>query len=757
MAESMAFAQEPTKLFSPEQALPGGLAVHLSAPVDGEFENKMAARGGWLVLSLTGDDQATSQLRKNVNAAGHAREIHVATWRNKSSIPISDHMANLIVADLDAMGAKAPTEAEIRRAIVPVRGTAYIKNDGKWKTITKPMPEAFDEWTHFLHSATGNAVSKDSAVQVPNALRFIGGPRLQDSNGANAWRVAGGVAFHEWNYTIKGTEAHRYMLEARDAFNGTLLWQKLIESNRRMGGTSFKSKPLVVAGGRVLHVDSTGKEWKLAALDIYTGKELLRYEHSFDIRAGLEHGEPDLPQMTASGGKIYQSLGSKVRCLDLMSGEQLWEYSHIEGEALAKMALAEDLGLLFAIEAVSYKRGHGKPALNFSGGRYPSARGQALIAVSLKDGKLAWRTPIDKRLVDFTQIEPWTVGKRGEKVRRDHLHLLNYSGGRLFTMYACDANHGNPSVIWALDAKNGKTQWVNAAGPHSDKAGHGTREMFNLFALDDGSLLSLGHAWCRLDQKTGKRLAFGSLGGNARCDTHSCSVGLVTAGFGNFFKIDNDPTNVQWTRRDLARGMCGGRSTPAYGMTYHKGSGCGCFEPIRGNMALHHTPAPKPVSDTQRLVRGPALNTPIEASDDSGEQWPDYLGSPDRRLWTGATGPKGEMRQVWKQQLADPIPADAKDLAKDCLNNSLYNGPLTAPIVAGNLVILADRDGRKVIARRADSGDERWDYSVGGRVITPPTFRQGRIVFGTRDGWVHCLDAATGRLAWKFFAAPEQR
>ena len=574
-----------------------GLAVHLSATGDGELEKNLVKRGGWLVLSLTDDEKSTSELQHQVAKAGGSGFVQVATWLDRSSIPLSDHMANLVVADLDRMGKSAPSEAEIKRVLVPVRGVALVKKNGKWIKLTKPMPASFDEWTHFLHDATGNAVSKDSSVQVPNALRFIAGPRLQDSNGSNAWRVAGGVALHEWNYTISSDYAHRYVIEGRDAFNGTLLWQKLIASDKRMGGQSYKTKPFIVADKRLVYIDTSAEKWLPIAVDIYTGKLVKRYDEGLDVLANLERGQqPNLPQMNISKGKIYQALGRQVRCLDLATGKKLWDYTHNEGEALAKMSVAEDLGLLFAIEAVSYQRGHGKPALNWSGGRYPSAKGRALVAIRIADGKVAWRTPIDQRLIDFTEVEPWTVGRRGEKVRRDFLHLLNYRDGRLFTMYACDANHGNPSVIWALDAKTGKTLWVNAAGPHSDKQGHEMREMFNLFALDDGTLLTLGHAWCRLDQKTGKLLAFGYLGGNGRCDTHSCSVGLVTAGFGNFFKVEQDPTKIQWTRTDLARGMCGGRSTPAYGMTYHKGSGCGCFEPIRGNLALHRTVAPTPLS-----------------------------------------------------------------------------------------------------------------------------------------------------------------
>ena len=37
---------------------------------------------------------------------------------------------------------------------------------------------------------------------------------------------------------------------------------------------------------------------------------------------------------------------------------------------------------------------------------------------------------------------------------------------------------------------------------------------------------------------------------------------------------------------------------------------------------------------------------------------------------------------------------------------------------------------------------------------TPPTLDRGRCLFGAHDGWVYCLNAADGSLAWKTRAAP---
>jgi hypothetical protein len=93
----------------------------------------------------------------------------------------------------------------------------------------------------------------------------------------------------------------------------------------------------------------------------------------------------------------------------------------------------------------------------------------------------------------------------------------------------------------------------------------------------------------------------------------------------------------------------------------------------------------------------------------------------------------------------------------DVLNTGIYNGPVTAPVVADGVVVIADRESHRVVGLDAVSGERKWCYQADGRVITPPTLSNGRVVFGDRQGYVHCLELRTGRLAWRFLAAPVQQ
>ncbi|KPJ66000.1 MAG: hypothetical protein AMJ43_09430, partial [Coxiella sp. DG_40] len=57
----------------------------------------------------------------------------------------------------------------------------------------------------------------------------------------------------------------------------------------------------------------------------------------------------------------------------------------------------------------------------------------------------------------------------------------------------------------------------------------------------------------------------------------------------------------------------------------------------------------------------------------------------------------------------------------------------------------------------ASDGKLLWSYTTGSRVDSPPTYHEGLLLFGSRDGWVYCLRASDGALAWRFRDLPEDR
>ena len=73
------------------------------------------------------------------------------------------------------------------------------------------------------------------------------------------------------------------------------------------------------------------------------------------------------------------------------------------------------------------------------------------------------------------------------------------------------------------------------------------------------------------------------------------------------------------------------------------------------------------------------------------------------------------------------------------------------------LVVVSVPERHLVIGLDGHTGRERWAFRAGARVDTPPSIWNGRALFGSRDGWLYCVDAADGSLAWKFRAAPAER
>ena len=57
-------------------------------------------------------------------------------------------------------------DGEIMRVLVP-SGVAYVKQADGWKKSGKPRPDEMDDWTHYLHDPTGNAVSHDALIEPP--------------------------------------------------------------------------------------------------------------------------------------------------------------------------------------------------------------------------------------------------------------------------------------------------------------------------------------------------------------------------------------------------------------------------------------------------------------------------------------------------------------------------------------------------------------------------------------------------------------
>ena len=81
---------------------------------------------------------------------------------------------------------------------------------------------------------------------------------------------------------------------------------------------------------------------------------------------------------------------------------------------------------------------------------------------------------------------------------------------------------------------------------------------------------------------------------------------------------------------------------------------------------------------------------------------------------------------------------------------------ISTPVVAGGTVYFGSSD-HNLYALAAASGALRWKFATGGRVTSSPALAGGRVYFGSFDSNLYALDAASGKLLWKFATEGERR
>jgi outer membrane protein assembly factor BamB len=79
------------------------------------------------------------------------------------------------------------------------------------------------------------------------------------------------------------------------------------------------------------------------------------------------------------------------------------------------------------------------------------------------------------------------------------------------------------------------------------------------------------------------------------------------------------------------------------------------------------------------------------------------------------------------------------------------------PVVLGKLLYVPSPRHDGVSAYDTRSGAERWTVFTDGPVRYAPVAWENRLYFASDDGCLYCLDAQTGRVAWKFRGGPAER
>jgi outer membrane protein assembly factor BamB len=79
------------------------------------------------------------------------------------------------------------------------------------------------------------------------------------------------------------------------------------------------------------------------------------------------------------------------------------------------------------------------------------------------------------------------------------------------------------------------------------------------------------------------------------------------------------------------------------------------------------------------------------------------------------------------------------------------------PVVMGRTLFVSSSRNDSVSALDTETGAQQWRFYADGPVRLAPVATRGRVYFGSDDGFLYCLDAASGKLVWKARGAPSNR
>ncbi len=148
----------------------------------------------------------------------------------------------------------------------------------------------------------------------------------------------------------------------------------------------------------------------------------------------------------------------------------------------------------------------------------------------------------------------------------------------------------------------------------------------------------------------------------------------------------------------------------------------------------------------------------------SAEDWPTYQHDNQRSGLTPESL-KLPLNEVWRYAAPNaPRPAwpdPAKyDFAQSNDNplrpREVYDRAFHTVVADGVLYFGSSADD-KVYALDAATGEERWHFFTDGPVRLAPSAYEGKVYFGSDDGYAYCLNASDGALVWKRKPAKEDR
>lgn len=729
---SPALAQTPEDKSKARQVLKatgveGGLVVHIGCG-EGKLTAALHANERYLVHGLDADPNNVRAAIDYIKSLGLYGKVSVELLRD-GHLPYVDNLVNLVISEnLGDVSMK-----EVMRVLAP-GGVAYIHKDGDWIKTTKPRPDDIDEWTHFLHDASNNAVARDTQVGPPRRLKWICGPLWSRSHefisSLCAMVSSNGRLFYIFDEGLTGVTAEsipeRWMLIARDAFNGKLLWKHPLPE---WGSHAWKTRALrnapqtiprrVVAQGDRLYIP-LGNTVPVSVLDAAMG----------EIQTTLEQTEGTDEIRYCEGILLLCKSNERVMAFDAGTTEQLWKATG----KIRPLTLAAHDGRVFYQEGLS------------------------VVSRSIMDGDELWRTPSQAPVL-----------------------LLVVHEGRVLLL--------SKNMLQALAAVSGDVLWMV-------KGGVSRSELFvakgQVWHWQGGRIVGRDLKTGQIATRLNTSDVF-TEGHHLRCyQSKATEDFLITPNRGiEFVSI----TGGAHTQNDWVRGPCRYGIMPCNGLLYVAPNPCFCYPGAKliGFNVLAPGQQKSEAGNliSERLKKGPSYrkisNLKSEISNDN--DWPTYRHDPRRTGATSCDVPV-EILPRWRIQLrgilTPPVVAGNRVYVASRNEHTLYAfdardsdrlwqytaaGRIdSSPTIYGDLVLFGCADGC-VYCLCASDGELVWRFRAAPsnrRIIAFDQLESPWRVHGSillKDGIAYCtagrstfldggirifgLDPATGNVRYE--------
>ena len=694
----------------------GGLIVHLGAG-DGLLTAALRAHDGYMVHGLSKDRARVEMARKTLLAKGLYGPVSIERYDGRT-LPYIENFVNLLVAeDLGEVSLD-----EVQRVLVP-EGVAYFKKDGSWTKVVKPRPAEIDEWTHYFHGPSGNAVAQDTVVGPPRRMQWVGSPRWSRHHDRMASMSAlvsgGGRIFYimDEGSRVSIQLPSRWKLIARDAFNGSVLWKREISEWHSQlwplkSGPSQLARRLVIDGERLFVTRSI--MGSVECLDAATGKTLRVFKGSEKaeeivhskgvlftlIREGKSELEDYTPKHNVGDQArvrtefVWNASPRRIRVYDAETGKPLWDHR----DKIAPLTVS------VAGKSLVYHDG------------------ESVVCLDRETGGERWRA---------------------EKATRRELIPFNFAP-RLVIYEDVVLYAGGDGKMKSFDLASGQTLWESKHDPSGYQS---LQDLLVVGGLVWSAPLTSGKhsgVYTGRDPRTGDVKKEFPPNVKTYWFHHRCYIAKATERFlmpsrtGIEFV---DYEKEDWDINHWVRGGCLYGVMPANGLTYAPPHNCACYPEAKlfGFNAL--APAsetftlPAKISEEGRLEKGPAYAEDVKEVAADASDWPTFRANVARSGFSGQQLDTN-LAEGWKAELG---------------------GRLSALSVVKDKVFVAQIDQHTVHALSSKSGKVLWSFTTGGRVDSPPAYWKGRLVFGSADGSVYCVRAEDGELLWRFRAAPVDR